>query len=60
LTKRTDRTRRKSIAGIACKLRAMPDGAAALAMLTSKQHGMLESAFFSFDTDGSGTMDAEV
>ena len=50
---------RKSTAGISCALRAMPDVKDALAALSDKQNAALESAFFAFDEDGSGTMDAE-
>ncbi len=50
---------KKTTAGIACKLRKMPSAEKALAALSSKQHAMLESAFFAFDEDGSGEMDAQ-
>ena len=49
---------RKSTAGISCALRAMPDVDVALAALSDKQNAALESAFFAFDEDGSGSMDA--
>lgn len=49
---------KKTTAGISCRLRKMPSADKALAALTSKQHAMLESAFFAFDEDGSGEMDA--
>jgi hypothetical protein len=49
---------KKSKAGIAVKLRKMPSVEAALKALTHKQHANLESAFFAFDEDGSGEMDA--
>jgi Ca2+-binding EF-hand superfamily protein len=49
---------KKSTAGMACKLRKMPSAENALEALTHKQHANLESAFFAFDEDGSGEMDA--